>query len=410
MTEPNTEADAEVSETETETGPADHSDFLARATGVGSSMKHALTVPALAVLSALLIGAIIIAVTDVESLKLWGDDPGEALRSTLSGIGDAYWALFQGSLGSRRALAETLFAATPLILAGLAVSVGFQAGLFNIGVNGQMHIGGLAGLWVGFTVSAPWIIHIPLAILGAIIGGAVWGGLAGLLKARTGAHEVITTIMLNFIALFLVDYLLKASLFQQEGRNDPISKRANTSAQFPTLFDGFRVHIGFLVALAAVFFVWWLMYRSTIGFEFRAVGANPEGGKYAGMSVAGVYVAVMAISGGLAGVAGANQVLGLEPYRAFSNFAGATGFDAIALALLGRSNPVGVLFAGLLFGGLRAGGTEMQGAAGIPVDLVLVLQALIIVFIAAPELVKAVYRIKSVDASATTTVSTGWGS
>jgi ABC-type uncharacterized transport system permease subunit len=248
-----------------ESGEPPPSDWLARATGVGSSITQALIVPTLALLSALVIGAFIIAVTDIDSLKLWGDDPAEAFRSTMSGIGDAYRALFEGSLGSRRALAETLFAATPLILAGLAVAVGFQAGLFNIGANGQMHIGGMVGLWVGFSVSAPAIIHIPLAILGAIVGGAVWGGLAGVLKARTGAHEVITTIMLNFIALFMVDYLLTGTLFQAQGRNDPISKRADTTAQFPTLFDGYRVHIGFLVALAAVRFVWWLMYRSTIG-------------------------------------------------------------------------------------------------------------------------------------------------
>jgi len=386
------------------------SDFFARATGVGSSAKQALMVPALALVSALFIGAIIIAVTDVDSLKLWGDDPGEAFSSTIRGIGSAYKALFIGSLGSRRAITETLFAATPLILAGLCVAVGFQAGLFNIGANGQMHVGGMVGLWVGFSVSAPAIIHIPLAIGGAVLGGALWGGLSGLLKAKTGAHEVITTIMLNFIALFMVDYLLTESLFQAPGRNDPISKRADPSAQFPTIFDNYRVHIGFLVALAAVWFIWWLMYRSTIGYEFRAVGANPDGGKYAGMNVAWVYVAVMAVSGGLAGVAGANQVLGLEPYRAFSGFAGDTGFDAIALALLGRSHPVGVLFAGLLFGGMRAGGLQMQATAGIPVDLVLVLQALIIVFIAAPELVKAVYRIKTVDEGSKGAVSTGWGS
>lgn len=407
MTDPDletSEPDEQGDESET-TG-----DFLARATGVGSSMKQALMVPALALLSALIIGAIIMAVTDVDSLRLWGDDPGEAFSSTLRGIGSAYKALFVGSLGSRRAITETLFAATPLILAGLAVAVGFQAGLFNIGANGQMHVGGMIGLWVGFGVSAPAIIHIPLAILGAVLGGALWGGLAGLLKARTGAHEVITTIMLNFIALFMVDYLLTGSFFQAEGRNDPISRRADESAQFPTLFGDFRVHIGFLVALGAVWLVWWLMYRSTIGYEFRAVGANPDGGKYAGMNVAWVYVAVMGVSGALAGVAGANQVLGLEPYRAFSNFAGDTGFDAIALALLGRSHPVGVLFAGLLFGGLRAGGIQMQGAAGIPVDLVLVLQALIIVFIAAPELVKAVYRIKTVDDTKSSSISTGWGS
>jgi simple sugar transport system permease protein len=169
------------------------------------------------------------------------------------------------------------------------------------------------------------------------------------------------------------------------------------------------LNIGLLVALAAVAFVWWLMYRSTIGFEFRAVGFNPHGGRYAGMNVAWIYVGVMAISGGLAGIAGTTQILGLEPYRGISGFAGTIGFDAIALALLGRSNPIGVLFAGLLFGALRAGGREMQGAAGIPVDLVLVLQALVIVLIAAPELVRAIYRIKAPEEEAKPTISTGWG-
>lgn len=391
-------------------GESTPADFLDRATGRGSSIKQALLVPTLALFSALFVGAIIIALTDVDSLRLWGDDPGAAFRSTLSGIGDAYVALFEGSLGSRRAITETLFAATPLILAGLAVAVAFQAGLFNIGANGQMHVGGMFGLWVGFAFSAPAVIHIPLTIMAAIIGGASWAAIAGLLKARTGAHEVITTIMLNFIALFMVDFLLTGSFFQAQGRNDPISRRAVESARFPTLFADFRVHVGFIIALLAVWLVWWLMYRSTIGYEFRAVGANPEGGRYAGMNVAWVYVAVMAVSGGLAGIAGANQILGLEPYRAFSGFAGDTGFDAIALALLGRSHPVGVLFAGLLFGGLRAGGLQMQATAGIPVDLVFVLQALIIVFIAAPELVKAIFRLKAVDATTKSAVSTGWGS
>jgi len=380
----------------------------ARITGVGTSLRRAVIVPALAVLTALLIGGVIIALTDLDTLSLWGDDPGEALRLTLGGISDAYKALFVGSLGSTRAVTETLFAATPLILAGLAVAVGFQAGLFNIGVNGQMHIGGMAALWVGFGVTLPAIIHIPLAIVAAMIGGAIWGGIAGLLKARTGAHEVITTIMLNFIALFFVDFLLKTSVFQAPGRNDPLSQPAHPSSQFPTLGE-YRLNIGFLIALAAVGFAWWLMYRSTIGFQFRTVGFNPDGGRYAGMNVAWVYVGVMAISGALAGIAGTTQVLGLEPYRGISGFAGTVGFDAIALALLGRSHPVGVLFAGLLFGALRAGGREMQGAAGIPVDLVLVLQALVIVLIAAPELVRAIYRIKTPEEDTKTTISTGWG-
>lgn len=383
--------------------------FFARVTGVGSSVGQALVVPALAMLTALIVGAIIIALTDLDTLSVWGTDPLEAARLTLSGVWEAYKALFQGSFGSLRAISETLFAATPLIFAGLAVAVGFQAGLFNIGVNGQMHIGGMAALWVGFSFAIPAIIHIPLALVAAVIGGAIWAAIAGFLKARTGAHEVITTIMLNFIALFLVDYWLKSSIFQETGRNDPISQAANASARFPTFFTGYRVNIGFIIALVAVFFVWWLMYRSTVGFEFRAVGFNPHGGRYAGMNVAWVYVSVMAVAGGLAGIGGANQILGLEPYRGITNFAGNIGFDAIALALLGRSHPVGVLFAGILFGALRAGGRTMQGAAGIPIDLVLVLQALIIVMIAAPELVRAIYRIKTPEQDTGTTISTGWG-
>lgn len=383
-------------------------DWFARVTGVGLSVRDAVVVPLLALLTALIIGGLIIALTDVDTLSLWGSSPGEAFRETMTNVLDAYRALFEGSLGSLDAISETLFAATPLILAGLAVAVGFQAGLFNIGVNGQMLIGGMFGLWVGFTLDVPMIIHIPLALVAAIIGGALWAGIAGLLRARTGAHEVITTIMLNFIALFLVDYLLKTSIFQAEGRNDPISEQVNPTAQFPTFLGDTRLHIGFFIALVAVAVVWWVMYRSTMGFEFRAVGFNAEGGRYAGMSVAWIYVAVMAFSGALAGLAGANQVLGLEPYRGISNFAGNTGFDAIALALLGRSHPVGVLLAGLLFGALRAGGREMQGAAGIPIDIVLVLQALIIVMIAAPELVRAIYRIKPPEQEATTT-TTGWG-
>ncbi len=384
-------------------------DWYARITGIGSSAGRAMVIPALAVLTALIIGALIIVLTDVDTLPLWKSDPVEALRLSWEGVVTAYKALFVGSVGSKQAVSESLFYATPLILAGLAVAVGFQAGLFNIGANGQAHIGGMFALYVGFSWALPAVIHLPLAIFAAIIGGAIWAGIAGFLKARTGAHEVITTIMLNFIALFLVDYLLKSSVFQQPGRNDPISSAALPSARFPVLIPGLRVNIGFLIAVAAVAVVWWLMYRSTVGFEFRAVGFNPDGGKYAGMNVALIYVAVMAVSGALAGIAGANQILGLEPFRARSNFAGTVGFDAIALALLGRSHPIGVLFAGLLFGALRAGGNGMQGAAGIPIDLVLVLQALIIVMIAAPELVRAIYRIKAPAQESKSTLTTGWG-
>ena len=219
-------------------------------TGVGGRARAALLVPALAVLTALLIGGLIIAVTDVDILRLWGNDPGEAFKQTLDVVGGAYKALFVGSLGSVNAVSETLFAATPLILAGLAVAVGFQAGLFNIGVEGQMVIGGMTALFIGFTVDAPTIVLLPLALLGAIIGGAFWAGIAGLLRAKTGAHEVITTIMLNFIALFLTQWLLKTSVFQQSGRSDPVSKPVNEGAELPRLLGSdYRVTVGLLIAL-----------------------------------------------------------------------------------------------------------------------------------------------------------------
>ncbi len=202
-----------------------------RVTGIGTSAAQAALVPALALLTALIVGAFIIAVTDIDTLVIWGEDPVKAFGLTMTGIYDAYRALFIGSMGSPNAISETLFAATPLIFAGLAVAIGFQAGLFNIGVNGQMHIGGMAALYVGFTFALPAVFHIPLALAAAIVGGAFWAGISGFLKARTGAHEVITTIMLNFIALFLVDYLLTTSLFQAPRRNDPISEKDNPSAQ-----------------------------------------------------------------------------------------------------------------------------------------------------------------------------------
>lgn len=385
------------------------SNFFARATGVGSGVLQALLVPTLALLIALIIGALIIALTDIEALAMLKDDPVGGLREMATGIWIAYQALFVGAFGSVYALSETLFAATPLILAGLAVALGFRAGLFNIGANGQMIIGGMAAIWVGLHINLPIYLHIPLALLAAILGGAAWAGISGFLKARTGAHEVITTIMLNFIALFLVEFLLKTPAFQEPGRNNPLSEQLPPSAQFPAIFGSdYRVTIGLFIALAAVFFVVWLLFRSSLGFEFRSVGFNPTASRYAGMKVQWLYVLVMGISGGLAGIAGANQVMGLPPYQVTQGFAGIIGFDAIALALLGQSHPFGVLWAGLLFGALKAGGRLMQAAAQIPLELVTVVQALIIVFIAAPELVRAIFRVRPPDKEPTQ-LTRGWG-
>lgn len=379
-------------------------------TGVGSRMRSTLLLPALAVITALLIGGFIIAVTDVDILRLWGSDPGAAFSETIQVVLGSYRALFVGAFGSVNAVSETLFAATPLILAGLAVAIGFQAGLFNIGAEGQIVMGGLGALFIGFTFDLPTILLVPMCLVGAIIGGAFWGGIPGLLKAKTGAHEVITTIMLNFIALFFAEWVLKTNVFQATGRSDPISKPINEGAELPRILGSdHRVTIGFLIAILAAAFVHWLMYSSTIGYQYRTVGANPDAARYAGMNVVWLTVAVMATSGALAGLAGANQIMSLPPFQGTTTFSAGIGFDAIAIALLGRSRPIGVVWAGLLFGALTAGGREMQGVERIPIDLVQVIQALIIVFIAAPALVKSIWHIKTAD-EGTGQIASGWSS
>jgi ABC-type uncharacterized transport system permease subunit len=386
------------------------SEFFQDMTGVGRiDWRNNVLVPLLAVFSALVVGAIIIALGDLDTLKLWGSDPGTAASTTWETVRSAYAALFSGALGGVGPVSETLTRAAPLILAGLAVAIGFQAGLFNIGANGQMLIGGMFALVVGFQFDLPVYIHIPLAIIAALLGGAIWGAIPGYLRAVTGAHEVITTIMLNFVALRLVDYFLTVDFFQAEGRNDPVSKTVLESARYPKLIDflnpRYRVHLGIFVAIIAAIFVWWLLYRSTMGFEFRALGANPHGAKYAGMNVFLLYVGVMAVAGSMAGLAGGDLILGTLG-RGTGGFSGVIGFDAIALALLGRSHPFGVVAAGLLFGGLAAGGQQMQAATSVGVDIVQVIQALVIMFIAAPALIRAIYRVKADTESAQLTH--GW--
>lgn len=368
--------------------------ILDEATGRNLDLRSLLLVPALAVLLALAIGALVML----------------ASGESISTVGDAFGALLRGSFGSIGALSETLTNAAPLILAGLAVGLGFRAGLFNIGAEGQILMGGMSALFVAFTFDGlPLAIHLPLALIGGILGGAMFGAIPGWLRAQTGAHEVITTIMLNFVAYGLINYLLKRSPFQEAGRSDPVSQQAADSARLPQLLDWiepqYRLHAGFIVALLAVWFTWWVLFRSTKGFEFRAVGMNPDAARYAGIRVNWSYVLVMAIGGGLAGLAGSSQILGVLG-RATPGFSASIGFDAIALALLGRSHPIGILLAGLLFGALKAGGQEMQASAGIGIDIVEVIQSLIIMFIAAPALIRAVFRV-GVDAEAEQ-ITQGW--
>ena len=387
------QAETETTSDVTGHGPRPRGRLLERIAPSNIDWRSAVVVPLLAVLAALIVGALIILITE---------GPEDVPR--------AYGALFRGAFMGLNPLSETLLNAAPLIIAGLAVAIGFQAGLFNIGVEGQMTVGGMAAVMAGFMITGlPWIVHLPLAIIAGFLAGGIWGGIPGWLRAKTGAHEVITTIMLNFIAYRLVDWLLKQPAIIREGRFDPISRDVLPTARLPQLLDwinpSFRLHGGIILAVLVAIAVWWLLYRSTIGFEFRAVGSNPFAAGYAGMSVTGSTVLVMALAGGLGGLAGANQTLGVL-FSTSPGFTGGIGFDAIALALLGRSHPGGVVLAGLLFGALRAGGQVMQVRSGVGIDLITVIQALIIVFIAAPDLVRAIFRVRTGEG--TGQLTRGW--
>lgn len=353
--------------------------LLTRTARGRSDFEDLVVVPVFAVVVALIFGALIMLATGVD----------------IATIGRSFVALAKGSLGSLNAISETLTAAVPLVLAGLGLGLGFRAGLFNIGAEGQVLLGGTAAVIFGFTFHyLPFALLMPLSLLAGAIVGGLYAAIAGALKASTGAHEVITTIMLNLISFRLLDYLLRQPYIQKEGRADPISKSVPDAAQLPRLLDwldpNLRLHAGLFVMLLAVAVVWWLLFRSKIGFAFRASGENPHAARYAGMKSGLVIVAAMATAGALAGLAGASQVLGVLG-RASPGFSADIGFDAIAVALLGRSHPLGVLFAGILFGGLEAGGRQMQVDAGVSIDLIAIIQALIIVFIAAPLLVRAIF-------------------
>ena len=372
---------------------------------------RAALVPLLALVAAMVLGGLVMILTDPDVLPYWAaffNNPGNALSVSWNAVSDAYIALFDGAFGSVNAISETIVNATPLIFAGLGFALAYRAGLFNIGGEGQILAGATLATYIGFTFDGlPAVVHLPLALIAGIVGGAIWGFIPGFLKARTGAHEVITTIMLNYIAVGGLLYLLKTETFLRTGRADPISKSISEAAELPT-FGDLRVHAGIVLALVTAYVVWWLLFRSTLGFEFRSVGANPSAASYAGMSVAGTYIAVMMISGALAGLAGTSYVLGVRHYMSpgFLNY----GFDAIALAILGRNHPAGVVAAAILFGALRAGGLSMQAATSTPIDIILVIQALIIVFMAAPALVRAIFRIRAERVAQPDSMVKSWGS
>jgi len=367
-------------------------------------------VTVLAFVAAFAVGAVFLMLSDARTLTALQSGAGIGAVLTAAGraVTRAYGALVQGSLGSPGALSETLVAATVLILTGLAVTMPLRAGLFNIGGEGQVIAGGLAGGYVGFAVQGlPLVVHLPLAIAAAMLGGAFVGWIPGVLKARTGAHEVISTIMLNNTLNFVAIWLLTTALFQIPGRADPISQNILASARMPRPFTGLRVDIGIIMALLVAGVVLWLLDRSTIGFELNAVGANPTAATAAGMDVGRATVRAMTFAGIAGGLAGGALILGVQG-RITPGFSAGLGFDGITVALLGRGTVSGTVIAGLLLGALKAGGRAMQVRSGTSLDLVVVIQALIIVFIAAPGLVRAIFRVRT-QATQTTQISQGWG-
>jgi simple sugar transport system permease protein len=399
---------------------------------------QAALIPFLAIFSALIIGGVMIATFDPVVWEAFGEGFRAGLSAAWRSVAQAYRALFEGAFGSParivegfriysasgdateltrgiRPLTESLRISTPYIFAGLAVALGFRCGLFNIGAEGQYFIGGITSVFVGYSLQGlPRIIHLPLALVAGIVGGGLWAAIAGYLKARTGAHEVINTIMLNYIAYRLADFLLQVGgPMARPGDFRPVSPEIEPSAYLPQFFPNdpsIRVNAGLFLALAAVAFVYWLLFKTTIGFEIRSVGANPRAARTAGMNVARNFVLAMALSGGLAGLAGAHDILGVVHFMPNAFFSG-YGFDSIALALLGKSHPVGVLWASLLFGFLRAGAQRMQAPpAFVPIDIIQVVQALIIIFIAAPEVIRLIYRIRAPEEEAEAVFTRGWGS
>ncbi len=390
--------------------------------------QSTLTITILAIISGLILGGLLVAITSEEVYAAFRVSIWDGIKTGAEAAWTTYVALFHGSVGNpakisaalqggdaeeiRRAFNpffESLVSSTPYIFAGLAVALGFRVGLFNIGVEGQLFIGAIFAVAAGIYLKGlPAIIHIPLALLAAIIGGGLWGFIPGWLKAKTGGHEVINTIMMNYIAFRLSEYLLRGPLKNPEGFT-PVSAWIEDSAKLPRFFDSpIRFHMGFFIALGFAWVVYWFLFKTTWGFTLRTVGANPRAAKYAGMNIVQSTVLAMFLSGGLAGLAGANEVLGVN-YNLAVAFSSGYGFDAIALALLGKSHPAGVVMAAILFGFLRNGAIQMQLTAGIPIDIISVLQAFILAFIAAPAIIRTIYRLREPDIDTEAVTLRGWG-
>lgn len=380
-------------------------------------LARAALVPLLAVFTAFLLGAIVIVLTDFNNLSTLGSDPLGAIGGAAAGVLGGYGAMLTGAFGDPariltavqtgevadiataiRPLTETLVAATPLILTGLGVAISFRAGMFNIGIDGQLLIGALGATLTAFILQGAGVPSAGIlvgAITMGVLFGAFYGFVPGFLKARTGAHEVITTIMLNYIAAQIVFFALRSSTLRAPGSTAPISKPMGTFVDIPLILDlpAIRLDYGFLIALLMAGAVSFLLFRTTKGFELRASGFNPTAARYAGMSAGGSMMLAMALSGALAGLGGSFMVIGTVGQLSL-DLSGGVGFTAIALALLAGLRPSGVVLAALLFGALTAGGKSMGIATGIPFDLLGFIMALVILFVSAPALIRSLYRIK----------------
>jgi len=355
-----------------------------------AELRQSALTTVLAIVLALLVGAVLIALSyerSLDSLSYFFGYPWDFFRYAGDAIATSYGAMARGSLGGPEELTATLERSAPLICAGLGVAIAFRSGMFNIGAQGQLIVAALAAGYVGWNWDLPVGLHLVVSVLAAVVAGGLYGGLVGLLKARTGAHEVITTIMFNYIALLgILAVALLSPAFQAPGTDEPISDRVDDSAAYPVIGD---LHLGIVAALLAAVVMWWVLDRSTWGFALRAVGSNPHAARTAGISVSRAYTLAMALAGAFGGLAATMLVNG-DRFAISSTLFGSIGFDAITVALLGRARPLGTVLAGLLFGVLQVGGNAMEATdVATSPDLAQVLQALIVLFVAAPAIVNA---------------------
>ena len=393
------------------------------------SFWSVISIPALAIITGLILGAVLIAATSFSVYAAFKESFFAGIKESLVEIGISYKAMFQGSIGDpvkiinalkvgdpkliREAVnpfLESLVQATPYIFAGLAVALGFRAGLFNIGVEGQLFMGAAFATFVGYAVTGlPSYIHMPLALLAGALGGAIWGFIPGFLKATTGGHEVINTIMMNWIAFRLTEWLLAVPMNRPGSGGMPISPIIQKSAEIPQFFKSpIRFHLGFFIALAVAWMVWWFLFKTTWGLNLRTVGTNPRAAKYAGLNVLKTTILGMSLSGALAGLAGGTQILAINRSMALGLSSG-YGYDSIALALIGNSHPLGVVLTSILFGILRNGATKMMVVSQIPIDIISVVQALVLMFVAAPAIIRTIYRLRKPKLEETTVFVSGWG-